>query len=266
MGASYAQKLNQLGHTIYGYDINKDVITQAQEEGILSNDNDLSKLMTSDVIILALYPKDNIHFIDQHQHLFKIHALITDISGVKSHSVYDIESILRPDLHYVSHHPMAGRAKKGFQAKDSQMFLNNNVIMIDTPRATEEDYKVLTHIVSGLGFKKIITLTPEVHDEVIAFTSQLTHAIAVSLMDSQNEVILGTTGDSFRDLTRIANINEELWSELFLENKEFFIKAIETFQNKLTDIKNQVINDDKDGLKNTLKKARLKRESFEKHT
>lgn len=266
MGASYAQKLNQLGHTIYGYDINKDVISQAQEEGIVNHDNDLSKLMTSDVIILALYPKDNISFISSHQHLFKEHALVTDISGVKRQSVHQIERILRTDLHYVSHHPMAGRAKKGFQSKDSQMFLNNNVIIIDTPRATEEDYKIMHHIVHALGFKKIITLTPEAHDEVIAFTSQLTHAIAVSLMDSQTEVILGSTGDSFRDLTRIANINEELWSELFLENKEFFIKSIETFQDKLTLIKQHVMNEDKEALKNTLKQARLKRESFEKHT
>jgi prephenate dehydrogenase len=132
MGASYAQKLHQIGHEVFGYDINKDVMSKALEEGFISFESDLSKLMTVDVIILALYPNDNIDFIKAHQHLFNSGAFLTDISGIKRISVSLIESILREDIRYISHHPMAGRAKKGFDGKDPDMFLNNQAIIIES--------------------------------------------------------------------------------------------------------------------------------------
>jgi prephenate dehydrogenase len=266
MGASYAQKLYQIGHEVFGYDINKDVMSKALEEGFISFESDLSKLMTVDVIILALYPNDNIDFIKAHQHLFNSGAFLTDISGIKKISVSLIESILREDIRYISHHPMAGRAKKGFDGKDPDMFLNNQAIIIESKRASLKDYELLENLIKSLGFKRLKRLNPEEHDEAIAYTSQLTHIIASALMDGFSDSYLGTTGDSFRDLTRIANINETLWTELYLNNKEALIKALNSFQHHLDLLKHSIEDDDSKAIEKILKRSRLKREAFEKHS
>ena len=266
MGASYAQKLHQIGHEVFGYDINKDVMSKALEEGFISFESDLSKLMTVDVIILALYPNDNIDFIKAHQHLFNSGAFLTDISGIKKISVSLIESILREDIRYISHHPMAGRAKKGFDGKDPDMFLNNQAIIIESKRASLKDYELLENLIKSLGFKHLKRLNPKEHDEAIAYTSQLTHIIASALMDGFSDSYLGTTGDSFRDLTRIANINETLWTELYLNNKEALIKALNTFQHHLDLLKHSIEDEDSKTIEKILKRSRLKREAFEKHS
>jgi prephenate dehydrogenase len=266
MGSSYAEKLHDVGHDVFGYDIQKDAILKGREEGYIAFDSDLSKLMTSDLIILALYANDNIEFIRTHQHLFKSNALLTDISGVKHTVVNQIEAILRPDVDFVSHHPMAGRAKKGFQSKDKTMFIQSNAILIQTKRGKEYNYALLSNLLIDLGFKRVITMTPEAHDQAIAYTSQLTHAIASSLMNGLDEVTVGTTGDSFKELTRIANINETLWTNLFLENKELLVDAMESFQAQLEQLKQAIIHNDEKNIQDILKKGRIKRESFEKNT
>lgn len=266
MGASYAQKLHQIGHEVFGYDINKDVMTKALEEGFISFESNLSKLMTVDVIVLALYPHENVSFIQAHQHLFKLGVFLTDISGVKHTSVDLIEALLRDDIKYVSHHPMAGRAKKGFDGKDPNMFLNNQVIIIESNRASVKDYEFLEGIVLSLGFKRVKRLSALKHDEAVAYTSQLTHVIASALMDGFSDEYLGTTGDSFRELTRIANINEVLWTELYLSNKEALLKALHTFQEKINLIKHNIELENKESTEAALKRSRLKREAFEKHS
>lgn len=263
MGASYALKLHQQGHTIYGYDENKSAIRKGQEEGFLEADSDLKKLMISDVVIFALYPNNTYEFIESHQHLFKSGALITDINGVKKGLVNDIEKTLRPDVRYISHHPMAGRAKRGFDAKDITMFQNNHFIIVETKRAQDSDYELMHILAKLLGFKTVIKVSPEYHDQVIAYTSQLTHVIAASLMLGKEDTPRQLTGDSFRDLTRIANINEDLWTELFLNNEEELLKAIQAFKNKLSIIETSIKQKDEKTLKETLKKAKKKREEFE---
>ncbi len=263
MGASYALKLHLQGHTIYGYDESKTAIRKGQDEGFLQVDSDLKKLMISDVVILALYPNNTLDFIETHQHLFKPGALITDVNGVKRNLVNQIEKTLREDVRYISHHPMAGRAKRGFDAKDISMFQNNHFIIVETKRAQDSDYELMHILANLLGFKTVIKVSPEYHDQVIAYTSQLTHVIAASLMLGKEETPRQLTGDSFRDLTRIANINEDLWTELFLNNQEELLKAIQAFKNKLNMIETSIIQKDEKALKETLKKARKKRETFE---
>ncbi|MGA0351457.1 MAG: prephenate dehydrogenase, partial [Acholeplasmataceae bacterium] len=180
--------------------------------------------------------------------------------------IQDIERILRKDIRYVSHHPMAGRAKRGFDSKDTTIFNNNHFLIVETPRAKETDYELLRIIAKQLGFKTMTTITSDTHDEVIAYTSQLTHVIASALMIGHQEIPKTLTGDSFRDLTRIANINEMLWSELFLNNKTYLIEAISAFKEALNLIESFIVLGDEKGLKKVLKEARQKREDFENHS
>jgi prephenate dehydrogenase len=263
MGASYAEKLTQKGHHVYGYDVNKENILQAQKDGVILETSNLSHLSHADVVILAMYPMQNISFVKDHLHLFKKGAFLTDISGVKIKVVESIEAILREDIHYVSHHPMAGRAKKGYDFRDPNMFLNNHFLIIESKRATPSDYELLEIIGKLLGFKTITKISAETHDQMIAYTSQLTHVIAVSLMLGHDDITKELTGNSFRDLTRIAHINETLWSELFLSNQSYLLEAIQQFKQQLETIENAIKNQDSKTLNTLLKTSREKRKAFE---
>ena len=264
IGASYAEGLIKKGYKVYGYDHNPEVFQSAITYGLIEADSSLERLRDVELIILALYPKDNVLFVKKYHTLFNETQFITDVSGTKVDVVGEIESILDEKIAYTSHHPMAGKETKGIESRDHRIFKGANFLIVKTKRTKEHDEKILKKLAFDLGFKHTISVSPKEHDELIAFTSQLTHILAVGLVNSDSfEHTKFATGDSYRDLTRIAKINETLWSELFLENKEALIERINAFQNQVDDLKSMIINDDKKGLQKSLKKAKEKRESFD---
>ena len=157
---------------------------------------------------------------------------------------------------------MAGREKRGFDFADPNVFKGANFLITPIDNK-EETIELIKDLAVSLGFKRITIMTPKYHDEVIAFTSQLTHAIAVSLVNSDNDPNTKFfTGDSYRDLTRIAQINENLWSELFLENKNNLLDKINQFEQSLEKLKKAIIDEDKDELCNLFIKSTIKRGEF----
>jgi len=264
MGASYAEGLTKKGHTVYGYDQNQNTCEEAISLGVIDQRSSLDLLSTVDLVILALYPKDNIAFIKAHKHLLKKSVCITDIAGSKEKMMHILQEILPPYVSYTSHHPMAGKETSGFQFRDKKMFEGANFIIVKDKMSHDHDLELLQLIADDLKFGKITITDANTHDELIAFTSQLTHILAVCLMHKShlNDVI-HATGDSFRDLTRIAKINEVMWTELFLENKDRLIQTIEDFQKSLDEVKHMIKTDDKTQLSSYLKQAKEKRESFD---
>ncbi len=264
IGASYAEGLKKAGHKIYAYNRTKTTLKKAIDEGIVEKDNDLSHLSDSDLIILGLYPIHNIEFLENHKHLLKEGQILTDVSGTKTEMVAHIENICPSGVSYTSHHPMAGKEISGYDAKDSKIFTNANFIIVETKLSSPADKKILTMLANDLKFGKITVTTPKKHDELIAFTSQLTHVIAVTLVQSDHlKETPGATGDSYRDLTRIAKINEIMWTELFLENKQALLNKIDDFSIELNKLKTMIILDDKKGIETYLKKAKEKRKTFD---
>ena len=233
MGGSYAMGLKRLGYHIEAIDAKQESIDFALEQGYIDRGYacpDEMAIRKADVIIFALYPGILREWIEREQHLFKYGLLITDVTGVKSSVVYDIQEILRGDVEYVPSHPMAGREVYGVQNSDDGIFRGANFIVAPTARNSPEGIEWCKSLGRILGFGKISVLTPEEHDEMIGFVSQLTHVIAVSLMTcNENTHLVDYTGDSFRDLTRIASINEEMWAELFLMNRDFLLSHMDAF-------------------------------------
>lgn len=263
MGASYAEALKQRGHTVFAIDHNHDVESQAITDGIVDGIG-FEHLHDAELIILALYPKDNVQFVKTHHTSFKSGALLTDISGTKQSMIKDIDHILPRDIFYVSHHPMAGRAKVGYAHRDPNMFLGNRCILVTTERSSSHAIDTLHQLVSSLGFERIITVDAKHHDEMIAFTSQLTHVLAVALMHLKSvDDVKDATGDSFRDLTRIARINEIMWSELFIDNKSALSDVIERMIDELHNIKKLIETADDEGLRSYLKSAKEKRYQYD---
>lgn len=267
IGGSFAEGLKKMGvHKVYGIDNNKNTLLKAKnnnmiDEGYESGEIPLAK---SDLVIISLYPELLETFILENNNFFKKDSFITDVTGIKEKILLEVVPKLRKDVDFILGHPMAGREKRGIDYADIGVFKNANYIIIEGRENKPENLKILEEIINKLEFKNINYLGAKEHDEIIAFTSQLTHAIAVSLVNSDNDKYDTNKfiGDSYRDLTRIAKINEDLWAELFLGNKENLLDRIEKFENKLDIIKDALKNDDIQTLKKEFIESTIRREKI----
>ncbi len=257
VGGAFAEGLRRIGVSkIYGVDIDPKTLEKARAMGIIDEGFLDAKIpiSTSDIVIISLYPNLLKKFMQDNIDFFKNGCIVTDAVGIKSKIIEELKPILdksKNKIDFIFGHPMAGREKRGIDFADSKVFQNANYILINDIKNKNENLELFENIIYKLGFKNINYLTKEEHDEIIAFTSQLTHAIAVALMNSDNDKYDTNKyiGDSFRDLTRIAKINEDLWSELFLGNKDNLLKMIEQFEKKLEVIKDSLKNENIETLK-----------------
>jgi len=267
LGGSYAQGLTDTGFTVGAIDTNQDSIDYALSRGLIqSGKTTVEKEYVSqfDLVIFALYPKVFINWLKEYQFYFKPGVVITDVTGVKSWVDKEIKQFLRDDIEYVLAHPMAGREVYGVKNSDKTIFKGANYIVIPNERSSEESINVVEDIGRLLGFKNIVRLSNKDHDEMIGFLSQLTHCIAVSLMTCKESThLVQYTGDSFRDLTRIAKINENMWSELFLLNKEELLNQITLFEQQLSKLKKTIEEEDVNAMKGMMKLSTLNRSYFD---
>ena len=219
----------------------------------------------ADLVIFALYPHVFVEWIEQNQHLLKSGALITDVTGVKGSIVYRIQDMLRPDVEFIAAHPMAGREVSGVENSTDKMFAGANYIVTPTDKNTPEAIQTCMELGRLLGFSNVTTLSPEEHDEMIGFLSQLTHCIAVTLMTcNDKENMEKFTGDSFRDLTRIARINDLMWSELFVANKDVLLEQMDRFMDKFTELRAMLEAEDVEGMREMMRHSTRRRALFDK--
>ncbi|MBR5111907.1 MAG: prephenate dehydrogenase, partial [Clostridia bacterium] len=204
-------------------------------------------------------------WIADNQKYLKSGAIITDVTGVKSCIVYDIQAILRDDVEFIAAHPMAGREVYGVQNSTEKMFRDANFLVVPTDKNTPEAIEWCKELGRLLGFINVSVLSPEEHDKMIGFVSQLTHCIAVALMTCSDSTHLADyTGDSFRDLTRIANINDDMWSELFLLNKEPLLADIDRFIEEMQTMRSLLADEDREGLRKKMRLSTQRRAAFNK--
>lgn len=267
IGGSYAWALSEQGYEVGGIARRKEVIDYALEKGWIAHgrtDADPEYIGQFDRIVFALYPEALLQWLEQYQQYIKHNALITDVTGVKRCIVYDAQKILRSDLEFIGAHPMAGRESSGIENADKEIFKNANYIVTPTDANSQNAIDDCVQLGKILGFRNISTLTPEKHDEMIGFLSQLTHCIAVCLMTCRDsESFADYTGDSFRDLTRIAKINDRMWSELFLLNKDELVQQMELFENQFQKLKQYIIDGDTQGMREMMRRSTEQRKRFE---
>ena len=268
IGGSYAEGLTKAGFEVGAVTRSRESIDYALSKGIIaSGTNEVTREYVSrfDIVVFALYPHVFLSWLGKYQDFIKPGALLTDVTGVKRSVVYKVQEMLRGDLEFVGAHPMAGREVYGVKNADCSVFKGANYIVTPTEANTESAIIACEDLGRALGFGCISRLSPEEHDEMIGFLSQLTHCIAVALMNSKESRHLADfTGDSFRDLTRIARINGEMWSELFLQNKEELLRQIGLFTTQLDALKTAIENDDTDTLKEMMRLSTERRAFFDK--
>ena len=268
IGGSFAMALTKAGYqNIFGIDTNEQTLKKAKEQGYIQ-DGDVNGgafLKEADLTILCIYPHSVPAFLKAHAADFKPGSVITDVTGVKSELASQLNTLLPPLVDFVPGHPMAGREKMGFDFASDAVFKNANYLLTPLPANKEENLRMIETLALELGFKRVRRISPKTHDMLIAHTSQLPHALAVALINSDREgrETGQFIGDSYRDLTRIARINGALWSELFLSNKEHLLEAIGDFNEQLLLIEKALQNDDKDTLIRLFEKSTIRREKLD---
>ena len=231
------------------------------KEGFTREDEIISEM---DLIVLAIYPNLVKNFIVKNKNKFKENALITDVTGIKQLFINDIVEILPQNIDFVFAHPMAGRENKGIDYATNKVFQGANFLIVETKKNKEENIRKIENLAKEMGFKHIKRTTPAFHDEMIAFTSQLPHVLAVALTNSdiENRNTGEFIGDSYRDLTRIANMNEKLWSLLFLGNKKNLLEAMNNFEAEFDKIKKCIEENDEKNLQKLFIKSTIRREQL----
>lgn len=268
MGGSYALALKKQGYFVSAITKDRSSVDYAIANGIIDKgDTNINETLVkeADIIVFALYPHVFTEWIKNNRSLFKKNQIITDVTGVKQAVVKPVQELLRDSAEFIAAHPMAGREVYGVENASSEMFKGANYIVVPTENNTSAAVDTAKQLGNILGFARVSVLSPEEHDRMIGFVSQLTHCIAVALMTcNDNTHLADYTGDSFRDLTRIANINETMWTELFLLNRDILVNEIDIFENELERIKNMLKSGDADGLKEVMKISTKRRKLFNK--
>lgn len=268
LGGSYAKALTKKGFYVSAITRSKSSIDYALSEGMIqrgTTEIDPDIIADADLVIFALYPHIFIEWIRENQHLFKSGAVITDVTGVKGCIVPVIQDMLRPDVEFIAAHPMAGKEVSGVQNSDDAIFKGANYVVTPSEKNTPEGIALCEELGHTLGFARVSVLSPSQHDEIIAFVSQLTHCIAISLMTCQKtDHLEDYTGDSFRDLTRIARLNDEMWSELFLLNRDALLHQMGLFEKELDRLRGMLESDDREGLREMMRYSTSRRALFDK--
>ncbi|RBP42702.1 prephenate dehydrogenase [Garciella nitratireducens] len=266
IGGSFALALKELNpNKLWAIDKNRDILVMAEEKGVIDKGyfDPKTPLEKSDIVVIALYPKSIIKFVKDNLNHFKSGAVITDTAGLKENIVQEIHTFIREDVDFIGGHPMAGREFSGFSYASKKIFIDSNYILTPIEENQKEHIHLLKSMIRKIGFKNVVYLEPKKHDEIIAFISHLPHVIASTLVNSKMlEEGNSCIGRSFKDMTRVAYINSDLWTELFLENRENLICQIDLFQRDIEKIKKALQKKDRDTLKSILDNSSLKKEEF----
>ena len=269
IGGSFAMAFKEAGfEDVYAVDLNKESIEKAKNMSIIKDGSDNAKqfLEIADLVIICIYPRIIKDFMMENRNNFKDGAIVTDVAGIKGTLIKQLDDIIPDNIDFIFGHPMAGRENKGIDHATAECYKGANYLLIDTERNDDDNVLLLQAIIYKLGFKRIIRISSGFHDQIIAFTSHLPHVMAVSLINSDvearnTEIYMG---GSYRDATRVADINEDLWTELFLGNKENLLEVIDDFMAEMGRFREDLAKGDRVALNKRLKRATKRRRRLNK--
>lgn len=264
IGGSIALTLKNIGYkNIYAWDINEETLEYAWQQQIVQR-TELkvqALIKQADVVFLAIYPWQAKEFLQNNLAEFKSGAVIIDTSGIKEKLVLDIKSFWRDDLDFLAIHQMAGKEKGGLENACDNLFVNTNFIIIEQADNQPQNLQAVVKLARAMQVKEIVMLTASEHDKIIAYTSNLTHVLAVGLVNSPSfsSQTKKFIGGSFRDVSRVALINSNLWTQLLLENRENVLREIAAFKEQLELLERSIINNSAADLQKLLIRANLNR-------
>lgn len=266
IGGSFAKAIRQnTDHSVYGTDLQQEVIGRAKAEEAIEAELTMEILGQCDLVIIALYPKDTIEYLMANRMVFRKGSVVMDCSGVKETVCIQAEPIASEHgFHFLGAHPMAGREYSGFEHSQKSLFRHASMILTPPSGFPEEEAEKLKKFWYSLGFSNIQVSTPGDHDRIIAYTSQLAHVVSSAYVKSPVALEhTGFSGGSFKDLTRVARLNEEMWTELFLLNRENLTHEIDGIIGRLQAYRDAISSEDREELWSLLREGTIRKITLE---
>jgi prephenate dehydrogenase len=252
IGGSFIKALKNKKYHVYGIDIDVDTVRAANNQNLILNDDTHVSLDQLDVLILCLHPKQCVSYLKDNQDKLRNGCIVSDVAGLKSGLIDEINSFLREDIYFIGGHPMAGKEGQGFNQSCASIFHKANYLLIqnETPKWTQD---IMVQLVKDLNCGHIEWLEAKEHDEIIAYTSHMPHLLASLLvLCNEHESTKHCIAGSYKDITRVADLNIPLWSELFYDNRLNLIQSIESFESQLSLIKQHLSENNMVGLTSLL--------------
>lgn len=251
-------------HTVYGIDINRETVEMALSQCAV--DAETNDLGLADITIVSLYPTDAIDYITARADEFKEGSIVIDTCGIKKEIVDRVTPVLeRRGVTFIGAHPMAGREFSGFEYSLDNLFDEASFIITPSASVPQAKLNLLEDFAYSVHFKKVVFSSPEEHDRIIAFTSQLAHIVSSAYVKSPTlQKQLGFSAGSFQDLTRVAKLNEIMWTPLFMLNKEPLCFEISCIIDRLTEYRSALESGDSNKLCELLREGRILKEGGEK--
>lgn len=263
IGGSYCKAISSYtAHEVYGYDLDTNVINAAKKCGCIKMGVTAESFGEFDMVIVGLHPKAAETFLAEYMSCFKKGAIISDVCGIKGDMVVRMtESALENGVRFVGTHPMAGKERFGFEFSDGSLFIGANFIVTPIEKTDKNALLIVERLAKDMGFGKIVETSPFEHDSVIAYTSQLAHIVSSAYVKSPTmQKELGFSAGSFKDMTRIATLNESLWTSLFLANQKCLLYEIDCLVEHLMEYRRAISENDSDTLERLLRDGRLLKE------
>lgn len=267
IGGSIAAALSAAGYEVSAVDTRREAIDIALSRGYIANGytSPGDYVSDHDIVIFALYPHTLLAAAPSYAKYLTPGTLVTDATGVKSAIVNEMQAMMPAGVEFVGAHPMAGREVSGVENATPTLFCGANFIVTPTEQNTEGAISLCEDIGRAIGAANISRLSPARHDEMIGFLSQLTHCIAVALMTcKESRHLVDYTGDSFRDLTRIAKINEDMWWELFWLNRRELLSQMDLFLDHFATLRRALAEGDEAKMKEIMRLSTERRRYFDK--
>lgn len=254
-------------HHIMGMDTNKETIRKALKCGAIDEEIDESRLGEANLTVVALYPVPTVEVIKKNADNFRKGSIVVDVCGVKSYVVNACTPVLdQRGVIFIGTHPMAGTENSGFDYATADLFAKASYILTPTEATPQIAVDLVSTLGACMGFGQVVIATPEQHDINIAYTSQLAHVVSNAYVKSPSLFRAdGFSAGSFLDLTRVAKLNEEMWSSLFLCNKTALLNEINTIMKALAEYRDAMENDDIDTLRDILRIGRERKEESMKY-
>lgn len=252
--------------TLLGYDTDGAVLSRALDEGIVSAALTAERLAECELVIIALYPQAVVQYVTEHRDQFRKGGIVMDCGGVKGVICHPLEVVVKDaGFHFIGGHPMAGIERSGYAFSFPDMFQGASLIVTPYPGTPDSCVKELWGFMSRLGFARLTPSTPDQHDHIIAYTSQLAHVVSCAYVGSPSAPNFeGFSAGSFKDMTRVAKLNEDMWTELFLENKDALVREIDTLVEELAAFAYTIRRGDRENLHRMLQRARIIKETIDK--
>lgn len=257
IGASLAKTLKKnTTHTVLGWNRTPSVTEKALRDGVIDRTGDIDELISdADITFVNFYPDAIVPFILEHKNSFKKDSIVTDSCGIKTKICKELEHE-KLNFYYVGAHPMAGREVGGYDNSQDTLFDKSSFIVTPYENTPRNKVDALVGLAQDMKFARTVVTTPEHHDEMIAFTSQIAHVLACSyVLSPLAPMHPGYSAGSYRDVSRVARINAEMWSDLFIDNKDALVREVDDLVSNLMKFKYNIINEDRQALCDLMNKA-----------